>query len=96
MGSFNENNDSEVCEEVNSISDTTKRKSKLPKKGIIYLSTIPPYMDVTRIREYFEEFGKVDRVYLQLGDQSKWSFCYRVLKKGAISNIHIKKYKHLC
>lgn len=48
-----------------------ERSSKPPKKGIIYLSTIPPYMDVTRIREYFEEFGTVCRVYLQLGDQSK-------------------------
>lgn len=69
MGSFNEDVHSELGETENV--DPIKRRNKLPKKGIIYLSTIPPYMDVTRIREYFEEFGKVGRVYLQLGDQSK-------------------------
>lgn len=53
---------------------TEKRNSKPPKKGIIYLSTIPPYMNVTQIREYFDKFGKVDRVYLQLGSKSK-NFC---------------------
>lgn len=70
-----ENSDLEL-EELNQNGDVDtvsiqKQSSKPPKKGIIYLSTIPPYMDVTRIREYFEEFGKVLRVYLQLGDQSK-------------------------
>lgn len=46
---------------------------KPAKKGIIYLSTIPPYMNVTQIREYFEKFGTVCRIYLQL-DQSKSCF----------------------
>lgn len=67
-----ENGTSEL--EINDDGTEPKEKgnSKPPKKGIIYLSTIPPYMDVTRIREYFEEFGKVCRVYLQLGDQSNF------------------------
>lgn len=44
------------------------KPKKTPKRGIIYLSTIPLYMNVTKIREVFSEFGKVGRVYLQLAD----------------------------
>lgn len=55
-------------------SDNTEKASastksiKAPKRGIIYLSTIPPYMNVTKIREVFGEFGKVGRIYLQLAE----------------------------
>ncbi|XP_050308689.1 uncharacterized protein LOC126745051 [Anthonomus grandis grandis] len=44
-------------------------KHKPSKRGIIYLSTIPPYMNVTKIREIFGQFGKVGRVYLQLSEK---------------------------
>ncbi|KAK5646815.1 hypothetical protein RI129_005279 [Pyrocoelia pectoralis] len=44
-------------------------KKKLPKKGIIYLSTIPPYLNVSKIREIFSEYGSIGRVYLQLEDK---------------------------
>ncbi|GBP54673.1 Pre-rRNA-processing protein esf2 [Eumeta japonica] len=40
-------------------------KSKTRKRGIIYLSTIPPYMNVAKIREIFGQFGDIGRVYLQ-------------------------------
>ncbi|CAH0724525.1 unnamed protein product, partial [Brenthis ino] len=40
-------------------------KKKTRKRGIIYLSTIPPYMNVAKIREIFSEFGDVGRIYLQ-------------------------------
>ncbi|XP_038208201.1 pre-rRNA-processing protein esf2-like [Zerene cesonia] len=43
---------------INSIKKTRKR-------GIIYLSTIPPYMNVAKIREIFSVFGEVGRIYLQ-------------------------------
>ncbi|XP_018336153.1 pre-rRNA-processing protein esf2-like [Agrilus planipennis] len=39
------------------------------KRGIIYLSSIPPYMNVIQIREIFGQFGKLGRVYLQLEDK---------------------------
>jgi ESF2/ABP1 family protein len=39
--------------------------SKVSKAGIIYLSTIPPKMNVTQIREYFAAFGEVGRSFLQ-------------------------------
>ncbi|XP_022821530.1 pre-rRNA-processing protein esf2-like [Spodoptera litura] len=55
---------------TNSVSDSGKGnkaliKKKTRKRGIIYLSTIPPYMNVAKIREIFSEFGEVGRIYLQ-------------------------------
>ncbi|XP_066596715.1 activator of basal transcription 1-like isoform X1 [Prorops nasuta] len=38
------------------------------KRGIIYLSTIPKSMNITKIREIFSAYGKVGRVYLQLAE----------------------------
>ena len=35
------------------------------KAGIIYLSKIPPYMTVKRLRQMMEEFGEVGRIFLQ-------------------------------
>lgn len=54
--------------EINTETSTSKKIKKSPKRGIIYLSSIPPYMNVTRIREVLGQFGKVGRVYLQLAD----------------------------
>mgnify|MGYP000869500098 CR=1 FL=1 len=38
---------------------------KQNKKGIIYLSTLPKTMNVTRLREIMENFGEVGRIFLQ-------------------------------
>ncbi|XP_043285408.1 activator of basal transcription 1-like [Venturia canescens] len=46
----------------------TKILTKKKKRGIIYLSTIPKYMNVTKLRELMSTYGKVGRVYLQLAD----------------------------
>lgn len=54
------------------------RVDKKFKRGIIYLSTIPKYMNVTMIREIFSAYGEVDRVYLQL-DESGWFHAYNVM-----------------
>lgn len=40
-------------------------KKKGPKPGIIYLSKIPPKMNVKMIREYFANFGEINRSFLQ-------------------------------
>lgn len=61
------NTDNEPGTSTNKIMNISKIK-KQPKKGIIYLSTIPPFMNVTQITEFFSDFGKVGRVYLQLAD----------------------------
>ncbi|XP_066254877.1 uncharacterized protein [Euwallacea similis] len=44
---------------------------KPSKKGLIFLSSIPPYMNVTKLREIFSKFGKVGRIYLQLEEGGK-------------------------
>lgn len=50
-------------------------KKKKAKRGIIYLSTIPKYMNVTKIREIFSSYGEIGRVYLQLADNGKVTAC---------------------
>ena len=42
--------------------------TKKRKRGIVYLSSIPKYMNITKIRELFSVYGKVGRVYLQLAE----------------------------
>lgn len=47
-------------------SDSSKVLKKKPKKrGIVFLSTIPPYMNVAKIREIFSKYGELGRIYLQ-------------------------------
>ncbi|XP_045524221.1 pre-rRNA-processing protein esf2-like [Pieris brassicae] len=55
-------NENSMDSTVGSDSDKLKKKRK---RGIIYLSTIPPYMNVAKIREIFSEFGEIGRIYLQ-------------------------------
>ncbi|XP_025997518.1 activator of basal transcription 1 [Solenopsis invicta] len=50
-----------------------KKLGKKFKRGIIYLSTIPKYMNIIMIREMFSAYGKVGRVYLQLADNEAQS-----------------------
>lgn len=59
-------NKSVLTQEILKI-DAMQRGAKV-KRGIIYLSTIPKYMNVTMIREIFSAYGKVGRVYLQLAE----------------------------
>lgn len=48
-----------------------EKRNEKAKRGIIYLSTIPKYMNITMIREIFSAYGKVDRVYLQLDNNGQ-------------------------
>ncbi len=41
--------------------ETVKRN----KKGIIYLSCLPKYLNVIKLREIMENFGEVGRIFLQ-------------------------------
>ncbi|XP_026493697.1 uncharacterized protein LOC113398952 [Vanessa tameamea] len=58
---------SDIENSVDDISENDKllAKKKTRKRGIIYLSTIPPYMNVAKIREIFSQYGDVKRIYLQ-------------------------------
>lgn len=56
--------DQEENDEVISINEGKVKK----KPGLIYLSSIPKFMNVTKVREIFSEYGELGRVYLQLAD----------------------------
>lgn len=42
-----------------------KKKEKKLKQGIIYLSSIPKYMNVALVREYLSPYGSIGRLFLQ-------------------------------
>ena len=57
-----------VNEEINESKDEVVEKKQKKKKkvaGIVYLSSIPTKMNVKLIRDYFNDYGVVDRIYLQ-------------------------------
>lgn len=45
--------------------------NKKRKCGIVYISTLPPHMNVTKIREIFSLYGDIGRVYLQPADTGR-------------------------
>ena len=48
------------------------KEKKKKEAGIIYLSRIPNRMNVKIIREYFGNFGQIDRIYLEpRGEQNE-------------------------
>lgn len=71
-----------MMEQIENGTCSSSTQKKNPKRGIIYLSTIPPYMNVTKIREIFNEYGTLGRVYLQLAETGK-----------TVYKIHICQYK---
>ncbi|XP_045621610.1 activator of basal transcription 1-like isoform X2 [Procambarus clarkii] len=56
---------------VQSSESCLEKPVKRRKPGIVYLSTIPPNMNVTKIREYFGRFGELDRVFLHAAENAK-------------------------
>ena len=42
--------------------------------GIVYLSTIPTFMRVNKVREIFSEFGEVNRIFLAPNPNVKKGF----------------------
>lgn len=66
----------------NNLLNNTENKNNLPaavvnfkkkKHGIIYISYIPRYMTVKKVREYFSEFGEVTRLFLKPGKSFAFS-----------------------
>ncbi|ODV84619.1 hypothetical protein CANARDRAFT_29144 [[Candida] arabinofermentans NRRL YB-2248] len=47
-----------------------KEEKKIAKTGVIYLSSIPPYMKPAKLRQIMSKFGKVGRLYLKQEEQS--------------------------
>lgn len=44
--------------------------AKKRKRGIIYISSIPKYMNVTILREMLSQYAKIGRIFLQPGKLS--------------------------
>lgn len=65
--------DSEISNEEEMEIETKPEKEiiikKKRKRGIVYLSSIPKHMNVALIKNLFNEYGAVGRVYLQLSDR---------------------------
>ncbi|KAG7199221.1 hypothetical protein KM043_018091 [Ampulex compressa] len=62
-GSALKDHETEEGESFRAVEPDKKRK-----RGIIYLSTIPKFMNITKIREIFSAYGKVGRIYFQLAE----------------------------
>ena len=43
-------------------------KKSGPKPGIIYLSSIPPYMKPNKVRNIMSQYGEIGKIYLQPED----------------------------
>ncbi|XP_011503818.1 PREDICTED: pre-rRNA-processing protein esf2-like [Ceratosolen solmsi marchali] len=56
------------------------KKPLMKKRGIIYLATIPKYMNVIKIREIFSAYGEIGRVYLQLANKLEGKNAKKKLK----------------
>lgn len=51
-------------------SSGVSKPEKKKKRGIIYVSSIPKYMNVTILREMLGHYAKINRIYLQPGKQA--------------------------
>lgn len=67
---MNEENESEIDDEEAGPSGAGEKPEKKKKRGIIYISSIPKYMNVTILREMLGEYAKIGRVFLQPGKLS--------------------------
>lgn len=43
------------------------------RPGVIYLPTLPPYMDATKIRHILEKYSSIGRIYLTPEDATKYA-----------------------
>ena len=48
--------------------DAIEYRSKIEKRGVIYLSKVPPFMKPNKVRSLFEQYGEVTRLFLQEED----------------------------
>ena len=50
-------------EDMEEVSKHKKQKETVP--GVIYLSRVPPFMSVKKIRDVFGQYGDLGRIFLQ-------------------------------
>ncbi|CDF88026.1 BN860_00606g1_1 [Zygosaccharomyces bailii CLIB 213] len=57
------------AEKLNRVNKLKLTKKSKHKTGVVYLSTIPPYMKPTKMRQILSRFGEVDRLFLKREDE---------------------------
>lgn len=62
-------NDDEEAGPSGSVTSEPSEKKK--KRGIIYISSIPKFMNVTILRELLSQYAKLGRIFLQPGKLSR-------------------------
>lgn len=67
MGSEDDVENSENDEPTAGPSGLDNKPAKKKKRGIIYISSIPKYMNVTILREMLSQYAKIGRIFLQPG-----------------------------
>lgn len=72
-----------------SLEDTEDFNEKLRKRGVIYISRIPPRMGPTKLKSMLMDFGEVTRIYLEEEDKS----ARKRRRKASGSNSGGKRYK---
>lgn len=55
----------DVFQTENNYDDTKNSPKKTKEPGIVYLSRVPPFMNVSKVRQIFGEYGEVGRIFLQ-------------------------------
>lgn len=55
---------------------SNEKPKKRKKRGIIYISSIPKFMNVTILREMLSQYAKIGRVFLQ-PDKLSREFCQK-------------------
>jgi len=88
-----EKEDAEIdAEEITSngenakVKKTKKKKKKVAskdaeKRGVCYLSRIPPHMDHVKLRHILSQFGDIQRIFLSPQGLSKFLDCSFYLEK---------------
>ena len=51
--------------------DSIKYTDRIQKRGVIYISRIPPFMKPNRVRSIFEQYGEITRLFLSEEDSYK-------------------------
>lgn len=46
------------------LKEAEKYKEALDKRGVIYISRVPPFMKPNKARNMFEHYGEITRLYL--------------------------------
>lgn len=68
--SINDGNDDDETSKPRTASESSDVKTGAKKKrGIIYISSIPKYMNVTILREMLSQYAKLNRIFLQPRNQ---------------------------